>query len=175
MRAWAGSRGRNHRSARSRRRPPARILQHTSTSRYSHRRQGHYHRAPPTEYNSPIYRGHTGSDASVVELLRKAGAIVLGKTQTVEFAWWPARHATRVNRHAPRAAHHGSAAVADFMVPLAIGTQTGGSDPTRSYCAVPAGSPTAPSARRVKLISPRLIQWLVCPFSGRHRACRLCS
>ena len=35
----------------------------------------------PTEYNSPIYRGHnSGSDASVVELLRKAGAIVLGKT-----------------------------------------------------------------------------------------------
>ena len=60
----------------------------------------------PTEYNSPIYRGHKpGSDAPVVELLRKAGAIVLGKTQTVEFAahGGPRRHVIPANCHARRA------------------------------------------------------------------------
>ena len=85
----------------------------------------------PSEYNSPIWRGHRPrADAACVSLARGAGAIVLGKTVTTEFAWRvPA--GTR-NPHNPSYSPGGSssgsaAAVADFMVPLAFGTQTGGS------------------------------------------------
>jgi amidase len=42
----------------------------------------------PTEYNSPIYRGHRPkSDSACVTLLRKAGCVLLGKTVTTEFAY----------------------------------------------------------------------------------------
>jgi Asp-tRNA(Asn)/Glu-tRNA(Gln) amidotransferase A subunit family amidase len=86
----------------------------------------------PTEYNSPIFRGHrSGSDAPVVALLRNAGAIVLGKTETVEFAAHGRPAPTRNPRdlsHTPSGSSSGSAAaVADDMVPLALGSQTGGS------------------------------------------------
>ena len=41
----------------------------------------------PTEYNSPIYRGHQPKwDAACVALLRRAGCVILGKTVTTEFA-----------------------------------------------------------------------------------------
>jgi len=85
----------------------------------------------PSEYNSPAWRGHRPrADAACASLVRSAGGIVLGKTVTTEFAWKvPA--ATR-NPHNPAYSPGGSssgsaAAVADFMVPLAFGTQTGGS------------------------------------------------
>ena len=69
-------------------------------------------------------------DAACVALLRRAGAVILGKTATTEFAG--ASPATTIN---PRAAGHtpggsssgSAAAVADFMVPAALGTQTLGS------------------------------------------------
>ncbi|MCB1312677.1 MAG: amidase [Sedimentitalea sp.] len=69
-------------------------------------------------------------DAFVVERLRQAGAVILGKTETTELAFMhPARtrnpHALG---HTPGGSSAGSAAaVADGMVPLAVGTQTGGS------------------------------------------------
>ena len=85
----------------------------------------------PTEYGSPIYAGHRPArDAAAVARLRRAGAIVVGKSVTTEFAYFtPGK--TR-NPHAPKHTPGGSssgsaAAVADFMVPLAIGTQTAGS------------------------------------------------
>ncbi len=85
----------------------------------------------PTGYGSPIYRHHRPvADAAVVALARRAGAIVLGKTVTTEFASLsPA--ATR-NPHHPAHTPGGSssgsaAAVAAGMVRLAMGTQTGGS------------------------------------------------
>jgi len=54
----------------------------------------------PTVYNSPIYRDHRpGSDAAIVDLLCSAGAIVLGKTETVEFA---APQSLRPDPHAER-------------------------------------------------------------------------
>jgi Asp-tRNA(Asn)/Glu-tRNA(Gln) amidotransferase A subunit family amidase len=85
----------------------------------------------PTEHGSPIYRGNRPlADAACVALIRAAGGVVLGKTVTTEFA---NRHpgATR-NPHNPAHTPGGSssgsaAAVADFHVPLALGTQTGGS------------------------------------------------
>ena len=85
----------------------------------------------PTGYNSPIYAGHRPTtDAEVVRRLRAAGAIILGKTVTTEFAYMaPGR--TR-NPHdlkcTPGGSSSGSAAaVASAMVPVALTTQTGGS------------------------------------------------
>ena len=85
----------------------------------------------PTSYGSPIYRGHQpDADASCVALARAAGAIVLGKTVTTEFAtFFPGKTANPRNpAHTPGGSSSGSAAaVADGMVPLAFGTQTAGS------------------------------------------------
>jgi amidase len=85
----------------------------------------------PTAYGSPIYRGHRpAADASCVALARAAGAIVLGKTVTTEFAaFTPGKTANPRNpAHTPGGSSSGSAAaVADGMVPLAFGSQTAGS------------------------------------------------
>lgn len=85
----------------------------------------------PTAYGSPIYAGHRPAwDAACVALARSAGAIVLGKTATAEFASitpCETRNPLSLD-HTPGGSSSGSAAaVADLMVPLAIGTQTGGS------------------------------------------------
>ena len=85
----------------------------------------------PTGYGSPIYRGHRpAADAACVALARAAGAIVLGKTVTTEFAsFTPGKTANPHNpAHTPGGSSSGSAAaVADGMVPLGFGTQTAGS------------------------------------------------
>jgi Asp-tRNA(Asn)/Glu-tRNA(Gln) amidotransferase A subunit family amidase len=85
----------------------------------------------PTAYGSAIYRGHRPSaDAACVALARAAGAIVLGKTVTTEFAAFTPGKTTnpRNPAHTPGGSSSGSAAaVADRMVPLGIGTQTAGS------------------------------------------------
>jgi Asp-tRNA(Asn)/Glu-tRNA(Gln) amidotransferase A subunit family amidase len=85
----------------------------------------------PTACNSPIYRDHrAGGDAAAVAMSRRAGALVMGKTVTAEFAAshpGPTTHPHNP-RHTPGGSSSGSAAaVADQMVPLAVGTQTGGS------------------------------------------------
>lgn len=119
----------------------------------------------PTEYNSEIFAGHhTHTDASVVRLLRAAGAIILGKTETVEFAAWGGRVAATANpcdlTRTPGGSSSGSAAaVADFMVPLSLGTQTGGSlVRPASYCGVAVIKPTfgALSMEGVKRYAPTL-------------------
>ncbi len=85
----------------------------------------------PTAYGSPIYRGHRpAADASCVALAKAAGAIVLGKTVTTEFAaFTPGKTANPRNpAHTSGGSSSGSAAaVADGMAPLAFGTQTAGS------------------------------------------------
>lgn len=85
----------------------------------------------PTTYGSPIYQGHRPTaDADCVARLRAAGAIVLGKTVTTQFAHrTPGPTANPRNpTHTPGGSSSGSAAaVADGMVPLALGTQTAGS------------------------------------------------
>ncbi len=85
----------------------------------------------PTGYGSPLYETYRPPrDAACVALARHAGALVLGKTVTTEFAYFqPGK--TR-NPHDPNRTPGGSssgsaAAVADGMVPLALGTQTAGS------------------------------------------------
>ncbi len=86
----------------------------------------------PTTQNSPIYASmRVGRDAACVAVARGSGALVLGKTDTVEFASSGRKALTRNPfnfAHTPGGSSSGSgAAVADFMVPLAFGTQTGGS------------------------------------------------
>jgi Asp-tRNA(Asn)/Glu-tRNA(Gln) amidotransferase A subunit family amidase len=101
----------------------------------------------PTAYGSQIYRGHRpATDAACVAALRTAGAIVLGKTATTEFA---AIYPTRtVNPHDPLRTPGGSssgsaAAVADGMVWAALGTQTAGSVVRpASFCGVVGYKPT---------------------------------
>jgi len=85
----------------------------------------------PTEYGTTIYPGHCPKqDSETVAVLREAGAVFLGKTVTSEFAGpypGPTRNPHDTTR-SPGVSSMGSAAgVADFMMPLANGTQTGGS------------------------------------------------
>jgi len=88
-------------------------------------------RTLPTTCGSPIYRDRiTGRDAACVTQLVKAGAIVLGKAVTTEFAGGHAgkTHNPHNLRHTPAGSSSGSAAaVADFMAPIGYGTQTSGS------------------------------------------------
>ena len=88
-------------------------------------------RTMPTTCGSPIYRDHVvGKDAACVTQLVKAGAIVLGKAVTTEFAGGHANktHNPHNLRHTPAGSSSGSAAaVADFMAPVGYGTQTAGS------------------------------------------------
>ena len=85
----------------------------------------------PTTYGSSIHAAHRPAvDLVVVALMRRAGLVILGKCTTTEFAS-PVPAGVR-NPHdltrTPGVSSSGSAAaVADFMVPLAIGSQTGGS------------------------------------------------
>lgn len=85
----------------------------------------------PTTYGSPLYAGHQPArDATVVSQLRAAGAIVLGKTVSTEFAYYTPgpTHNPHRRGHTPGGSSSGSAAaVAAGMVPLALGTQTNGS------------------------------------------------
>ena len=107
----------------------------------------------PTEYNSPIYRGHRPkTDAACVALLRRAGCVILGKTVTTEFA---NNHPSQTRNphdsaHTPGGSSSGSAAaVADFMVPAALGTQTGGSViRPAAYCGAFACKPSFGSINR---------------------------
>jgi Asp-tRNA(Asn)/Glu-tRNA(Gln) amidotransferase A subunit family amidase len=110
----------------------------------------------PTEYNSPIYRGYQPKwDAACVALLRRAGCVILGKTATTEFANnhpAPTRNPHNL-AHTPGGSSSGSAAaVADRMVPLALGTQTGGSViRPGAYCGVAACKPSFGSINRAGL------------------------
>ena len=101
----------------------------------------------PTEMGSPLYARHQPRmDAAVVAQLRGAGAVILGKTVTAEFAGMaPTVTANPHNlAHTPGGSSSGSAAaVADKMVPIAFGTQTGGSIlRPASYCGVFGYKPT---------------------------------
>jgi Asp-tRNA(Asn)/Glu-tRNA(Gln) amidotransferase A subunit family amidase len=95
----------------------------------------------PTCYGSPIYEGRYAiADATIVRRLRRAGAVVLGKTATTEFATFhPAETRNPHNLdHTPGGSSSGSAAaVAAGFVPVSIGTQTNGSViRPASYCGV---------------------------------------
>ncbi len=101
----------------------------------------------PTAYGSPIYKNHYPSTDSVsVALLRQAGGIILGKTVTTEFASFKPSQTSNPHdpKHTPGGSSSGSAAaVADFMVPLATGSQTAGSIiRPASFCGVVGFKPS---------------------------------
>src|SRR5262245_61040254 len=93
----------------------------------------------PTENGSALHAGRTPArDATVVARLREAGAVIMGKTVTTEFATLTPGKTRNPHdaAHTPGGSSSGSAAaVAAGMVPLALGSQTGGSTiRPASYC-----------------------------------------
>lgn len=115
----------------------------------------------PTRMGSALYADNRPlADAPVVALARRAGAVVVGKTVTTEFAYLepgPTRNPVRPD-HTPGGSSSGSAAaVAAGMVPLALGTQTGGSViRPAAFCGV-AGF--KPSFRLIPTIGTKCFSW----------------
>src|SRR6202140_2204328 len=115
----------------------------------------------PTEMGSRTCRGwQPRADASVVMLLKQAGATIIGKTTTTAFA---ANDPTatlnpRNHAHTPGGSSSGSAAaVAAGMIPLALGTQTGGSViRPASFCGVAA---IKPSFRLLPTVGVKCFSW----------------
>ena len=115
----------------------------------------------PTEMGSSIYKDwQPRADAPVVAMLKQAGATIVGKTTTTAFA---SRDPTatlnpRNPAHTPGGSSSGSAAaVAAGMIPLALGTQTGGSViRPASYCGVAA---IKPSFRLLPTIGVKCYSW----------------
>lgn len=115
----------------------------------------------PTEMGSPIYRGwQPRADAPVVMLLKRAGATVVGKTTTTAFASMDptATLNPRNTAHTPGGSSSGSAAaVGAGMIPLALGTQTGGSViRPASFCGVAA---IKPSFRLLPTVGVKCFSW----------------
>jgi amidase len=140
----------------------------------------------PTAYGSQAYEAYQpASDAACVALAKQAGAIVVGKTATTEFAAMaPAITRNPHNTaHTPGGSSAGSAAaVAAGMVPLAFGTQTAGSIiRPASYCGVVGFKPSFGAIPRagVKTLSDSLdtvgligrnvrdVAWFGAVISGR--------
>ena len=101
----------------------------------------------PTGYGSDIYEGHQpGADAAAVARLRAAGAIILGKTVSTEFAYWkagPTRNPLDLARTPGGSSSGSAAAVADGMVPFAIGSQTAASTiRPAAYCGIVSFKPS---------------------------------
>jgi amidase len=101
----------------------------------------------PTEWGTPIHRGRrTARDAACVALTRRAGGILLGKTVTTEFANLhpgKTRNPHDLTRTPGGSSSGSAAAVADHMVPIALGTQTTGSTiRPASFCGVFGYRPT---------------------------------
>ncbi len=115
----------------------------------------------PTEMGSPIYKGNRPrADAPVVMALKRAGATILGKTTTTAFA---ANDPTATlnphnHGHTPGGSSAGSAAaVGAGMIPLALGTQTGGSViRPASFCGAAA---IKPSYRLLPTVGVKCFSW----------------
>ncbi len=101
----------------------------------------------PTENGTVLDAGRQPTeDSKVISLLLDAGAVIMGKTVTTELAVFGPGKTTNPHNpdHTPGGSSSGScAAVAAFMVPLAIGTQTNGSTiRPASYCGIYGFKPT---------------------------------
>jgi Asp-tRNA(Asn)/Glu-tRNA(Gln) amidotransferase A subunit family amidase len=101
----------------------------------------------PTGYGSPLFEDHRPArDAEVVAALRRAGSIVLGKTESTEFAMYRptrTRNPWDLDRTPGGSSSGSAAAVAAGMVPVAFGTQTAGSVVRpAAYCGVYGFKPT---------------------------------
>ena len=115
----------------------------------------------PTRMGSALYDGwQPRADAAVVAAFRRAGATIVGKTTTTAFASLdptPTRN-PRAPGHTPGGSSAGSAAsVAAGMIPLAVGTQTGGSViRPASFCGVAA---IKPSFRLIPTVGAKTYAW----------------
>jgi len=115
----------------------------------------------PTEMGAAIYKGwQPRADAPVVQMLKQTGASIIGKTTTTAFA---SRDPTAtINPHNPDHTPGGSssgsaAAVGSGMIPLALGTQTGGSViRPASFCGVAA---IKPSFRLLPTVGVKCYSW----------------
>lgn len=112
----------------------------------------------PTENGTVLDQGRVPSnDATIVARLRAAGAVIMGKTVTAELAFMhPGKTRNPVNGvHTPGGSSSGSAAaVAAHMVPLAVGTQTGGSIiRPAAYCGCVGFKPTFGAIPRTGVLS----------------------
>ena len=101
----------------------------------------------PTEQGSDLFKGRRPvTDSTMTRLLRDAGAIIMGKTVTTEYALTAAGKTRNPHNpdHTPGGSSSGSAAaVADQQIPLSIGSQTGGSMiRPASFCGVHGFKPT---------------------------------
>lgn len=101
----------------------------------------------PTEFGSALWRGRTPRrDAAVVARLRAAGAIILGKTVTTEYAYYhpgKTRNPHDTERTPGGSSSGSAAAVAAGMAPAAIGSQTNGSViRPAAFCGVVGFKPT---------------------------------
>ena len=111
----------------------------------------------PTQMGSPLWKDFTpGNDARVIHYIKESGGIILGKTVTAEFA---VHHQTKTrNPHdlqrSPGTSSSGSAAaVASFMAPIALGSQTAGSiGRPASYCGVYGFKPTFGTIARIGVL-----------------------
>jgi len=115
----------------------------------------------PTSYGSSIYSGHRPpADASLVAMTRRAGGIVMGKTVSTEMAFLdPAGTRNPLNlAHTPGGSSSGSAAaVAAGMLPIAVGTQTGGSViRPAAFCGVVGFKP---SFRLLPMVGVKCFSW----------------
>lgn len=115
----------------------------------------------PTEMGSPIYRGYRSpGDAAVVMLLKAAGATIVGKTTTTAFASSDPTPTLNPHNHGhtPGGSSSGSAAaVGAGMIPLALGTQTGGSViRPASFCGTAA---IKPSYRLLPTVGVKCYSW----------------
>ncbi|MBV8925821.1 MAG: amidase [Bradyrhizobium sp.] len=115
----------------------------------------------PTEMGAALYRGHRPrADASVVMLLKQPGATIVGKTTTTAFAANDPTATLNPHNleHTPGGSSSGSAAaVAAGMIPLALGTQTGGSViRPASFCGVAA---IKPSYRLLPTVGVKCFSW----------------
>ena len=108
----------------------------------------------PTGQGSPIWKGTmTRRDSASVHALREAGAIILGKTSTTEFAAsepWPSTFNPHDRTRTPGGSSSGSAAaVGAGMIPAALGTQVVGSIlRPASYCGCVGFKPTVGAINR---------------------------
>ncbi len=135
----------------------------------------------PTTHNSPVFAGHQPAlDAACIQTLRAAGAIIVGKTDTTEFAA-AGRDAATANPHdltrTPGGSSAGSAAaVADGHVRIALSTQTGGSTiRPASFCGIYGFKPTwgLVSREGVKLYANSLdtVGWHARSLKDCERVC----
>lgn len=106
-----------------------------------------------TTYGSPMFVDHVpAADAEAVRLVREAGAILIGKTQTHEFAWGitsvnelmgTSRNPWALDRVSGGSSGGSAVALAARLVPLALGSDTGGSIRVPSnFCGIVGLKPT---------------------------------